>query len=68
MIRVPDIKIITGIRRSGKSKLLDAWYAYLKENDENANIVRIKLNLKEFEKLRNADELYGYAKKIIVKI
>ena len=37
----PDIKIITGIRRSGKSKLMQAYIAYLKSNFENINIISV---------------------------
>ena len=57
---VPDIKIITGVRRSGKSKLLDAFYDYLNFDDEPKNVIRIKLNLKKFESLLNPDNLYKY--------
>ena len=56
---VPDIKVLTGVRRSGKSKLMDAFIDSFKDM-ENINIVRIKLNLKKYEKLLNPDELYSY--------
>ncbi len=62
VINIPDIKVITGVRRSGKSKLLDAWYNYLIKSIDNANVVRIKLNLKEFEKLKNSEKLYFFIK------
>ena len=56
---VPDIKVITGVRRSGKSKLMDAFIDLISGYDK-VNIVRIKLNLKKFEKLLDADKLYDY--------
>ena len=37
----PDIKIITGIRQSGKSKQMQAYIAYQKSNFENINIILI---------------------------
>lgn len=60
VMNAPDIKVITGIRRSGKSKLLDTFVNYVQKQSENNNIVRIKLNLKEFETLKNADALYKH--------
>ena len=62
VINTPDIKVITGVRRSGKSKLLDAFYNYLTTLN-NVNIIRIKLNLKKYEKLLNPEELYKYIDK-----
>ena len=59
-MNTPDIKVITGIRRSGKSKLMDAFIDYVKKQSENNNVIRIKLNLKEFESLKNGDALYYY--------
>ncbi len=55
----PDIKIITGIRRSGKSKLMESYIDYLKENDSSVNIIFIDFfnikyeELKEYHKLNN---------------
>ncbi|MBE6537750.1 MAG: ATP-binding protein [Ruminococcaceae bacterium] len=60
VMNTPDIKVITGIRRSGKSKLMDAFISYVQNNVENGNIIRIKLNLKEFEALKTGDALYEY--------
>lgn len=51
VIGTPDIKVITGIRRSGKSKLLEAFRDYLLETDRNANMIHINFNLSEFENL-----------------
>ena len=45
----PDIKVITGVRRSGKSKLLEAFRDYVVKNVPNANIIHINFNLTKFE-------------------
>ena len=47
----PDIKVITGIRRCGKSKLLEAFADHIRESNPSANIIRINFNLLEFEAL-----------------
>ena len=56
----PDIKIITGIRRSGKSKLMESYIDYLKENDSNANIIFIDFFNIKFEKLKEYHKLNDY--------
>ena len=56
----PDIKVITGVRRSGKSKLLEAFKEYVTRNVPNANIIHINYNLLEFEDLTNYKKLYNY--------
>ena len=56
----PDIKIITGIRRSGKSKLMQAYIEYL-ENLENINIIFIDFMDLEFEEIKEYHALHKYA-------
>ena len=60
VIGTPDIKVITGVRRSGKSKLMDAFIEYIEKSVEDRNIIRVKLNLKKFEFLKNGDSLYKF--------
>lgn len=60
---VPDIKIITGVRRSGKSKLLDAFKEYIQENVNNYNIIHINFNLTKYENLKEYHALDDYVQK-----
>ena len=49
----PDIKVITGIRRCGKSKLLEAFASQLRSSDPSTNVIRINFNLLELSRWRN---------------
>ena len=54
------VKVITGIRRCGKSVLLfNIYYDYLLSiGVKKENIIKINLETKRNEELRNADALY----------
>lgn len=56
----PDIKVITGVRRSAKSKLLEAFRAYIEEQNPECNIIQINFNLPEYEELQTYRALYDY--------
>lgn len=58
----PDIKVITGIRRSGKSKLMEAFIDMVLEDEPDANIIHINYNNDEFEKLLEYHELLTFVK------
>ena len=59
----PDIKIITGIRRSGKSELMKDFIKYIKFSEANSNVIYIDFYNLEFENLKNYLELNTYIKK-----
>ena len=56
----PDIKIITGIRRSGKPKLMQAYTEYLKDHFENINIIFIDFMDLAYEEIREYHALHAY--------
>ncbi len=56
----PDIKIITGIRRSGKSRLLQAFAAHIQQTDPTANIISIDFTQLQFEPLQEYHTLNSY--------
>ena len=60
LIGTPDIKVITGVRRSGKSKLLDLFKDYIKQHIKQQNIIHIDFNLLENESLLSYRALYDF--------
>jgi hypothetical protein len=63
MIRIigtPDIKVITGVRRCGKSKLMEAFERYVKTEITDSNIIHINFNFPEYDHLLEYHSLYDY--------
>ena len=56
----PDIKIITGVRRCGKSFLMNMFIDEIKQIEPNSNIVRINFNDIENEYLKDYKKLHEY--------
>lgn len=56
----PDIKVITGVRRSGKSKLMERFKVYILEQNDNANVIHINFNLTQYEGLQEYHALHAY--------
>ena len=62
------IKVITGIRRCGKSTLLELFQDYLKENGVEENqIISINFEEADYEDLQDRKKLYEYLKSKLVK-
>ncbi len=62
-ISTEDIKVITGVRRSGKSFLLDDFKKYVIENIKEANIISFDLSSLKYEELREYHALNDYVEK-----
>ncbi len=63
----PLIKVITGIRRCGKSTLLSLFNNYLIENGvREENIIRINFESFDFDHISNYKEMYTYINDRIV--
>lgn len=67
VIGAPDIKVITGVRRSGKSKLLEAFKDYIQKTDANANLIHVNFNLLEFQSLTTYEKLNSYVESKFVE-
>ncbi|MCI8396882.1 MAG: ATP-binding protein [Clostridia bacterium] len=62
------IKVITGIRRSGKSTLLEIFQDYLKETGvKEEQIVSINFENADYEGLQDRRKLYEYLKSKLIK-
>ena len=63
------IKVITGIRRSGKSVILTQIIDEIKENGVNDKyIIYVNFESKEYSFIKDDDDLYKYIKEKIVKV
>ena len=61
-----QIKVITGIRRCGKSYLLrKLFYKYLLKNNDKNHIIYIPLDIKENEPLLDGNKFLDYVKSLI---
>ena len=56
----PDIKVITGVRRSGKSRLMESYMEWLENTDQDANIIYIDYTSLQFEDLKEYHALNKY--------
>jgi len=56
----PDIKVITGVRRSGKSVLLQQFEEYLLRTEKDVNIISANLQELEYDELLDYKKLHSY--------
>ena len=62
----PDIKIITGIRRSGKSELMRAFIDDIKKTDTDANIIYVDYYDLKYDDIKDYKRLNEYVEKAYI--
>lgn len=67
VIGTPDIKVITGVRRSGKSKLLEEFKNYIVQNVVGNNVIEIDFNSLDYESLKEYHRLNEYIEERYIK-
>ena len=60
LMGTPDIKIITGVRRSGKSELMKAYIRRITESQDDVNIIFVDFFDLKYENLKDYHALYNY--------
>ena len=60
LMGTPDIKIITGVRRSGKSELMKAYIRKITETQHDANIIFVDFFDLKYENLKEYHALYDH--------
>nr|WP_320985936.1 ATP-binding protein [Enterocloster clostridioformis] len=62
------MKVITGIRRCGKSTMFELYQSYLKENGvEEEQIITVNLEDGDYRGIRTSEKLYQYVESKLVK-
>lgn len=62
------IKVVTGIRRCGKSTIFEMFQNFLKEHDvEEEQIINVNLEDGDFREIRTSKELYDYVENRLIK-
>jgi len=56
----PDIKVVTGVRRSGKSRLMDSYIGWIEESKKDNNIIYIDFTNLKYEGLKEYHALNDY--------
>ncbi len=64
LLGTPDIKVITGMRRSGKSELMKAMMEYVAKQDRKANIIFVDFYDLKYDSFKDYKALYNFVENL----